>query len=73
MKNKAKRIKKSEEKNTKNHETANLKSVMDEFYYSHLLGLLFDHEGMNGESNCNIKNGNNKNKLTNKNNKWSIK
>lgn len=64
---------KSEAKNMKNHETVNLKSVMDEFYYSHLLELLFDHEGMNGESNSKIKNGNNKNKSTNKNNKRSIK
>ena len=64
---------KSEEKNMKNHESGNLNSVMEEFYYSHLLGLLFDHEGMNGESDKNVKNGNKKNKSTNKNNKRSIK
>jgi len=64
---------KSEEKNMNKRDEGNLKSVMDEFYYSHLLGLLFDHEGMNGESDKNVKNGNKKNKPTNKNNKRSLK
>ena len=69
MKNKTKRNVKSEEKNMKNPETVNVKSVMDEFYYSHLLELLFDHDGINGENISNIKNGNNKNKSINKNKK----
>ena len=73
MKSKTRSILKSEVKKMKNPEQGKLKSVMDEFYYSHLLELLFDHECMNGESNIKIKNGNNKKRSTNKKQKRSIK